>query len=38
MQPMAPDSSYIAWIATGVLAGFVMTIIIIACIRYKKRY
>ncbi|XP_010806972.1 UL16-binding protein 3-like isoform X2 [Bos indicus x Bos taurus] len=37
MQPMAPDSSYIAWIATGVLAGFVMTIIIIACIRYKKR-
>ena len=38
MQPMALDSSYIAWIATGVLAGLVITIIIIACICCKKRY
>ncbi|XP_055391915.1 UL16-binding protein 1-like isoform X2 [Bubalus kerabau] len=37
MQPMALDSSYIAWIATGVLAGLVITIIIIACICCKKR-
>uniref|UniRef100_A0AAA9T5L7 UL16 binding protein 3 n=1 Tax=Bos taurus TaxID=9913 RepID=A0AAA9T5L7_BOVIN len=37
MQRMAPDSSYSTWIATGVLAGFVITIIIIACIHYKKR-
>ncbi|XP_070652446.1 UL16-binding protein 3-like [Bos indicus] len=36
MQPMAPDSSYIAWIATGVLAGLVI-IIVLACIHYKNR-
>uniref|UniRef100_A0A4W2GGG4 MHC class I-like antigen recognition-like domain-containing protein n=1 Tax=Bos indicus x Bos taurus TaxID=30522 RepID=A0A4W2GGG4_BOBOX len=30
MQPMAPDSSYSTWIATGVLASLVITIIIIA--------
>ena len=38
MQPMAPDSSYISWITTGFLASFVIMIIIVACIHYKKRY
>ena len=37
MQPMAPDSSYIAWIATGVLASLVI-IIVLAYIHYKNRY
>ncbi|XP_070652447.1 UL16-binding protein 3-like [Bos indicus] len=37
MQPMAPDSSYIIWITTGVLASLVITGIIIACIHYKNR-
>ncbi|XP_027407618.1 UL16-binding protein 3-like isoform X1 [Bos indicus x Bos taurus] len=37
MQPMAPDSSYIACIATGVLTGLVI-IIVLACIHYKNRY
>ncbi|XP_070652450.1 UL16-binding protein 3-like isoform X1 [Bos indicus] len=36
MQPMAPDSSYITWIVTEVLAGLVI-IIVLACIHYKKR-
>ena len=38
MQHMAPDSSYITWITTGVLAGLVIIIIIIAYIHYKKKY
>ena len=38
MQPMAVDSSYIAWIATGVLSHFIIMGIIMACILYKKRY
>ena len=38
MQPMAVDSSYIAWIATGVLSRFFIMGIIIACILYKKSY
>ncbi|XP_055391917.1 UL16-binding protein 1-like isoform X2 [Bubalus kerabau] len=36
MQPTAPESSYIAWIATGDLAGLVI-IIVLACVHDKKR-